>query len=903
MERMASPQRVGAALAEVVVPQEELTQEHVERRMQQISLVMGKKGKSAKETLEALRGLYVLQLSAPGLLPMPMSLATEIVNLLLDENASAKLRVLCLSFSKQLSNTDPELLLSRTQNSTAATSKKGAGSHLSLLPLIVALAEDSTVARMLPSVVRWVVGQDSTMRSTAFTSLSLLGRRVELQRNYMQPVEKQMMDWLLHAKDASEHTSGVRFFGLGSSHAAVVTEIDGSPAQSFFTVLNNTGQYSEEQSFNVLSFSSLHSWLCQQYHSSLQQQQSKRRLEPSFEEGIIKYCLRIIEQSKLKPMSKGTSGSGAGGSGGVGLGGIGTVGSAGGVASEVAARVSLAKSSQQQHKEELPQIALAEAIRILDVICKLNPSQVPQLLPLVKKIFDRESGRTNGHVFVAVLQFLTNHSESAVYDPEPIFRCFFEQYLSTHYNNSFVSFETMNFFLENKIQLLQCTNIFTVYFPPIFKLFAWSPFSVFRYTFSLLLLSLCAFLEVITSTFIQSEFAELLPAMIGPSTYLEIFHSLLDLPLLAAALERIQCLTSMEGSEYDEATNEYRVLYNYILRNESGVSINFWKSSTTFGLLQEFCRNTTSTPRVVAVAQAVPVLLSIFFDVLLSYASPEPEPSSFPSSSSNNNNNAVAATSKTSSVFASLLPDMFERIEQLFPLEEFQGTVRKELVRRAMEMFRASPFLVAIHQDLIVGIITDPPSQHPARQELVLQLCWAVGEYASPALTSFCTQNIIYDYHTALETFAYERMALQQQPASSSFPGKKAGAALYTTRLMLVVLSSLSKLAARWQDLAARVVLCLAKVLQKKEVFHPSVVQRAEECLHILKFPSIASAILDSPQRGAKEEEQLYTSPHADKTSSLPFLLFPTTMQPANYLPDGGLMVSPFPIHPFELSS
>jgi hypothetical protein len=36
--------------------------------------------------------------------------------------------------------------------------------------------------------------------------------------------------------------------------------------------------------------------------------------------------------------------------------------------------------------------------------------------------------------------------------------------------------------------------------------------------------------------------------------------------------------------------NKYRVLYNFLLRNESGVTINLWDSSTALSLIQSFCQ-------------------------------------------------------------------------------------------------------------------------------------------------------------------------------------------------------------------------------------------------------------------------------------------------------------------------
>ena len=92
----------------------------------------------------------------------------------------------------------------------------------------------------------------------------------------------------------------------------------------------------------------------------------------------------------------------------------------------------------------------------------------------------------------------------------------------------------------------------------------------------------------------KREFYELIPAFIDPNNFIEVLHSLLDLPLLVIAMERLheKAISSMineEISRNEESQSKYRVLYNHLLRNESGVTINFWESSTTMTLLRQFC--------------------------------------------------------------------------------------------------------------------------------------------------------------------------------------------------------------------------------------------------------------------------------------------------------------------------
>ena len=78
----------------------------------------------------------------------------------------------------------------------------------------------------------------------------------------------------------------------------------------------------------------------------------------------------------------------------------------------------------------------------------------------------------------------------------------------------------------------------------------------------------------------------ILPCMIGHGTIIEVLHSLLDLPLIVSAMEKSEQFREMET----EQQSPYRVLYNHLLRNESGAPLNFWELETTLPLIQDFCK-------------------------------------------------------------------------------------------------------------------------------------------------------------------------------------------------------------------------------------------------------------------------------------------------------------------------
>ena len=100
-----------------------------------------------------------------------------------------------------------------------------------------------------------------------------------------------------------------------------------------------------------------------------------------------------------------------------------------------------------------------------------------------------------------------------MFDVDPIFRSFFHDYLRRYYRNNLLAFETLRFCIFNKRKLLTHTNMLSLYFPALLKLVAWHPRSFLK------------------------EFTELLPALVSPSSCMELFHSIIDLPFLASVME------------------------------------------------------------------------------------------------------------------------------------------------------------------------------------------------------------------------------------------------------------------------------------------------------------------------------------------------------------------------------
>ena len=211
--------------------------------------------------------------------------------------------------------------------------------------------------------------------------------------------------------------------------------------------------------------------------------------------------------------------------------------------------------------------------------------------------------------------------------------------------------------------------------------------------------------------------------------------------------------------------------------------------------------------------------------------------------------------------------------------------------------------------------------------ELALHACWIVGEYAN---VNKAHPAMINDLFEALETIIYERLFIlggssnntnwiekndidkhnlipvgienmENDDALITEAGMDDDSAtvgsiqnennneklnigllqkskyLYPTRLMHVLVSTLTKLGAWTSDLAPRAQLCLAKVISTRKGFHNSVRTRAKESIRLLKLSSVASKIFDLNSIN----ETAYTSngmvDSSGLRSSLSFLLQPST--------------------------
>lgn len=589
-------------------------------------------------------------------------------------------------------------------------------------------------------------------------------KQVLLERNFIEPLENQFATWLINASTKvtqPSNNSMTNLFSKKMTKSVYVTEIDGSQCKDIFTVANDTPYYSEDQVFNIMTFSFIYTWI---YHLYVVNPNDNLKISKQFKDAVLKYCLRVIEQSNLK-----------------------TVG------------------TKDSLSRRLPDMALIESVRILNLLCQIDDTIVRKLFSMVKKLFSLTrpawNSRSNGFFFLEIMGFYIQHGDSSLFDIDPVFRQYFDTYLSQNFTDPLIAFETMHFCVKHKEVLLMNSNIFSQHFHSLLRIFAWYPNEFFE------------------------EAKQLLPAFINQTTYMEIFHAIIDLPLLVAALERMEPEVpnkgSMSGRYFSSTNDNYRLLFNLLLRKESGVTINFWESSNTLALLKSFLNDVYLTPRIYRMCKLVPIYLEIFFDVIFKFGENQ--------------------------LLYHLITSLFYRIDQLFPYKPFENKVRRTLINNMLAAFEKYPLLLIEHQDLIIEYLGDTIID--GRGELILHLIWAIGEYVSCEFEEYDLGKVFTRYDEALELFAFEHMsnsiAITQEQTTKDFTTKNQ---VFNTRMMLVIISTLTKLASKWQPLKTRVKLYLEKYLTNAQYFHPSVIQRTKQCLNMLKHPSIALMIMGTDE-------------------------------------------------------
>ncbi|KAL2765972.1 AP-5 complex subunit zeta-1 isoform 2 [Daubentonia madagascariensis] len=600
-----------------------------------------------------------------------------------------------------------------------------------------------------------------------------------LQEDQTTLLSKRLTDWLRYAsvQQGLPHSSG--FFSTSRARQpGPITEVDGAVATDFFTVLSTGHHFTEDQWLNVQAFSMLRAWLL---HSSPEgpgapDTDDKSELEGStlsvisatstagrllpprerLREVAFEYCQRLIEQSTRRALRKADS--------------------------------------------DLQKACLVEAVLVLDVLCRQDPSFLYRTLSCLKALHGRLSGDPACvRVLLPLARFFLMHGEAAAVDSEAIYQHLFTRIPAELFHSPLLAFEFIQFCRDNLHLFGGNLSILTSSFPNLFKFLAWN------------------------SPALTSEFVVLLPALVDASTAVEMLHALLDLPCLTAALdlqlrswpalaERPLWDTSLRTPSCLEAFRDpqFQGLFQHLLRPKA--------SGTTERLapLHQLLQPMASCARVAQCAEAVPTLLHVFFS---------------------------AATQVTSgSLTNKLALLLLERSDSLYRVPQYEARVHRVLGSQFLALCKLKPSLVVeLARDLLefLGSVSGVHS----RASMVTSVVWAVGEYLSVTYDRRCTVEQVNKLFEALEALLFE---VTQSRPSAALPK-------CPSQVVTVLMTTLTKLASRSQDLIPRVSLLLSKMrtlAQGPAASSPhgeegtkAIHTRATELLNLLKMPSVAQFV------------------------------------------------------------
>ncbi|EGV95784.1 Uncharacterized protein KIAA0415 [Cricetulus griseus] len=629
------------------------------------------------------------------------------------------------------------------------------------------------------------------------------GTLMEDQNNLLS---KRLVDWLRYASIQQGLPSSAGFFSTPRTRQpGPITEVDGAVASDFFTVLSTGQHFTEDQWLNMQAFSMLRKWLL---HSGpedpgspdaddkselegstlsvLSAASTASRLLPPRErlrEVAFEYCQRLLEQSNRRALRKADS--------------------------------------------DLQKACLVEAVLVLDVLCRQDPSFLYRTLSCLKALH-RRLGEDPGseRALVPLAQFFLNHGEAAAMDAEVIYQHLLSRLPSERFYSPTLAFEVIHF----------CTHNLALFDPHILSLLRLSFPSLFKARFL-----------AWNSPPLTAEFVVLLPALVEAGTTVEMLHALLDLPCLTAALD-LQLRSTQTPSErplWDVSLRipgcleafrdpQFQGLFRHLLRTKASGSME------RLTPLHQLLKPMASCARVTQCAEAVPILLQAFFSTVTQLAD--------------------------GALINQLVLLLLDRSDSLYQAPQYEARVHRVLNSQFLALCKLKPSLVVeLSRELLefVGNVSSICS----RASMFTCVVWAIGEYLSVTCDKRCTVEQINKFFEALEALLFE---VTQSRPSADLP-------CCPPQVVTALMTTLTKLASRSQDLIPRVSLFLSKLRTlaqnpatssvHSEEDAEAIRTRATELLTLLKIPSVAQFVF-TPTAGVCQPRY-----HRDANTALPLAL------------------------------
>ncbi|KAG0485308.1 hypothetical protein HPP92_009184 [Vanilla planifolia] len=479
-----------------------------------------------------------------------------------------------------------------------------------------------------------------------------------------------------------------------------------------------------------------------------------------------------------------------------------------------------------------------QSVKKIYEICKEARSEdlVARAYPHINKLFQRtvvalpQSQTPNGLLLLTILQFFLDFGEMVLHDADPSLRTFFRSCLSREFADIVVAEATLDFLNQNKDKITTTyPSLIPQFFPLLLKLIAWN------------------------GEKLEKKFRTVVPAMISNGSFLPLFPSLADLPILVVALEKVErssgtllgssiasiqksaapemllalmdeaytgsAIEDRAGDSGSDDTNSIDVadpVFLDLLKDENdGLVERHWTSLGMTAALQSAIISSQSD-RLKQALSIAPRLLSLYF--------------------------TVALRDVNDSLLCALIPILMLRNSTIFPDKIFCVEVRKRFSDFMLAAFQRSPHFITLLKKPIVDRLGEAYDSH-AKTELALNLCWAIGEHGAGGASY---KDVARELFESLELLLYEnlsssRLGLNQDSSVDSHgPTSRRSSQI---RLLSFVITAIAKLATCHNELLPRAQVALAKVARSRGTDR-RVWQRACDYLGILNEPAISLSIL-----------------------------------------------------------
>lgn len=419
-------------------------------------------------------------------------------------------------------------------------------------------------------------------------------------------------------------------------------------------------------------------------------------------------------------------------------------------------------------------------------------------------------------------------------------RTFFRSCLSREFADPVVSEATLDFLNVNKRKILTSfPTLLPQFFPLLLKLIAWN------------------------GEKIEKSFLSVFPGLISPGSFLPLFTSLVDLPILVVALEKVErssgplignsiasiqksaapeMLLALMDEAYTGSTigdgggdSEYGdsntiagadPLFLELLKDENdGLAQRHWTSGMTAAL--QAAMNTLQSDRLKEALKMAPRLLDVYFD--------------------------IALHDVNDSLICALIPLLMAKNSMLFPDKIFSHEVQKRLLEFMLAAFHRSPDFIALLKKPIVNRLGEAYDSR-VKTELALQLCWSIGEYGGGGVSHKDAARELFE---SLELLLYENLASSRVGLGDVALGS--GTASFRkssqSRLLCFVVTAIAKLATHHPELLPRARVALGKVARSR-ISDARVWRRARDYLGLMNEPAICSSVLgpSRPSNGCMQK-------------------------------------------------